>query len=151
MVDSAFGEIYLKFKLNFYKGIFERTQGREVSLSASEAYAVEVIYALGNPTISQFAQFLQISKPNATYKVNTLIKKGYIEKIKSDIDKRETHLHTTPKFMHYYAINQNYIIVVMQRIKERFSAEELKQFDEMLKVISRELMPETDEKLQLET
>lgn len=147
MVDSAFNDVYTKFKLNFYRGIFERIKEREVSLSASEAYAAEVIHALGSPTISQFAQFLQVSKSNATYKVGTLIKKGYVEKVKSDTDKREIHLHTTPKFMQYYAINQNYINVVTQRIKERFSPEELRQFDEMLRVISTELMPETNKKL----
>ncbi|MCL2438373.1 MAG: MarR family transcriptional regulator [Coriobacteriia bacterium] len=150
MVDSAFNEVYTKFKLNFYRGIFERIKEREGSLSASEAYAVEVIHALDKPTISQFAQFLQVSKSNATYKVNTLIKKGYIEKIQSDTDRREAHLHTTPKFMQYYAINQNYINVVTQRIKEHFSVEELKRFDEMLRIISSELMPEANEKLQLD-
>ena len=92
MFESVFNELYMKFKLNFYRGIFERLQERESSLSASEAYAVEVIHAMNEPTISQFANFLQTSQPNATYKVNTLIKKGYIEKINSNADKREYQL-----------------------------------------------------------
>jgi len=142
MVNSSFTEIYTKFKLNFYRGIFERLKEREGSLSAAEAYSAEVIHALNKPTISQFAEFLQISKSNATYKVNALIKKGFIEKIKSDSDKREFHLHTTEKFMQYYAINQNYIATVMERINNRFTPEELQQFDSMLTIISRELMPE---------
>ena len=148
MLESTFNEVYTKFKLNFYKGVFQRLKEREGSLSAAEAYAAEVIHALNKPTISQFAQFLQVSKSNATYKVNTLVKKGYIAKVKSSIDKREFHLHTTPKFMQYYAINQNYLNTVMQRIKDRFTPEELSQFEKMLKVISSEIMFETDDKLQ---
>ena len=147
MLDDIFNEVYTKFKLNFYRGIFERLKEREASLSASEAYAVEVIYALHEPTISQFANFLQISQPNATYKINTLIRKGYIEKINSNVDKREYHLRTTDKFSNYYAINQNYIHTVMQRIRERFSDEETKQLERMLNIISRELMTESTDKL----
>ena len=147
MLDDIFNEVYTKFKLNFYRGIFERLKEREASLSASEAYAVEVIYALHEPTISQFANFLQISQPNATYKINTLIRKGYIEKINSNVDKREYHLRTTGKFANYYAINQNYIHTVMQRIRERFSDEETKQLERMLNIISRELMTESTDKL----
>jgi len=144
VLEDAFNDVYLKFKLNFYRGIFERLQDRESSLSASEAYAVEVIYSLNEPTISQFAKFLQISQPNATYKVNTLIRKGYIEKVHSDTDKREYHLRTTPKFQEYYAINQNYLNTVMQRIRSRFSDDETEQLEHMLRVISEELMPENE-------
>ena len=143
MLNQAFNEVYTKFKLNFYRGIFERLEERESSLSASEAYAVEVIYALHEPTISQFANFLQVSKPNATYKVNTLIRKGYIERVHSKADRREYHLRTTDKFMNYYAINQNYINLVMERITERFSKAEIEQLAHMLSVISNELMPDS--------
>ena len=147
MLENVFNEVYTKFKLNFYRGIFERLQERESSLSASEAFAAEVIHALGKPTISQFAEFLQISKPNATYKVNTLIRKGYIEKINSSDDRREYNLCTTSKFLHYYAINQNYINTVMQRIRKRFTSEETAQLENMLRIISDELMPETRDEL----
>ena len=147
MLEDAFSEVYTKFKLNFYRGIFERLKERDSSLSASEAYAVEVIYALREPTISQFAEFLQISQPNATYKVNGLIHKGYIEKVISSTDKREYHLHTTQKFWDYYAINQNYINIVMQRIRERFTHEETEELEKMLQIISRELMQENNTRL----
>ena len=142
MLENAFNEVYTKFKLNFYRGIFERLQERDSSLSASEAYAVEVIAALGEPTVSEFARFLHVSKSNATYKVNTLINKGYVVKVRSEKDGREYHLHTTAKFQQYYAINQNYVVEVMRRINERFSEQEIQQLEYMLTVISDELMPE---------
>jgi len=143
MLEDIFNEVYTKFKLNFYRGIFERLKERDSSLSAAEAYAVEVIYALGEPTVGRFAEFLQISLPNATYKINGLIHKGYIEKVNSSTDKREYHLVTTEKFRIYYAISQNYANLVMRRIRDRFSREETEQFEKMLLVISQELMPES--------
>ncbi len=99
------------------------------------------------PSIKQFSDFLCISPSNATYKVNTLINKGYIEKVHSSDDRREYHLHITKKFWDYYAINQTYVELVMQRIRERFSAEELSQLEYMLEIISRELMMENSTKL----
>ena len=147
MLEKTFIEVYTKFKLNFYRGIFARLNERESSLSATEAFAVEVIYGLGEPTISQFAEFLKISLPNATYKVNSLIKKGYIEKVNSSADRREYHLRITTKFTDYYAINQNYITTVMNRINERFTKEEASQLEGMLRIISRELMPESEDSL----
>ena len=146
MLADAFGEVYTKFKLNFYRGIFERLQERESSLSASESYAVEVIHSLDKPTISRFAEFLQISLPNATYKVNTLVRKGYIVKANSSADRREYHLCTTPKFAQYYAINQSYVATISKRIEARFSHEETRQLEEMLSIISQELMPENSGK-----
>jgi len=147
VLEVVFAEVYTKFKLNFYRGIFARLQERESSLSASEAYAVEVISALREPTIGQFADFLHVSKSNATYKVNVLIRKGYVAKVKSDADGREYHLHTTSKFEEYYAINQSYLATVMQRIRTRFSGEEVAQLEKMLSVISSELMMEASEEL----
>ena len=148
MLEDAFTEVYTKFKLHFYRRIFERLKDRDSSLSASDAYAVEVIYALKQPTISRFAEYLHISQPNATYKVNGLVRKGYIEKVNSSTDKREYHLVTTNKFWDYYDISQHYINLVMARARERFEQEAVEQLEEMLHIISQELMPESSVDLQ---
>ena len=58
MLQNSFTEVFDKFKLQFYKNLFELIKEREGSLSAMEAFSVEVIRMLGNPTISQFADFL---------------------------------------------------------------------------------------------
>ena len=144
MLIDAINEINSKFKMRFYRGIFERLRERESSLSASEAIAVDVIHALDAPTISKFADFLHISLPNATYKINTLVRKGYIEKVQSSTDKREFHLHTTSRFSTYNSINQDYIDKVVDRAMTRFSPDEIEQLERMLRIVSEELMPEDD-------
>ena len=89
-LEERFQEVYSKFKLNFYRGIFDRISERVGSLTATEAFAVEAIYALREPRVGEFAEAIGISQPNATYRVNSLIKKGYVEKINSETDKRDT-------------------------------------------------------------
>jgi DNA-binding MarR family transcriptional regulator len=144
-LEDYFQEVYAKFKLNFYRGIFERLKDRLGSLNATEAFAAEAIYALREPKIGEFAEAIGISQPNATYKVNSLIKKGYVKKINSPIDKREYHLKVTQKFLDYYNINSEYIHIVMERIKKRFTPEQTAQLAEMLRIVSRELMPENSQ------
>lgn len=144
MLKDAFITVYTKFKLHFYKEIFNRFQNREASLSTVETFCMETILALGKPTINEFASFMCISSPNAAYKVNSLIKKGYIRKVQSETDRREYHLEATQKYIDYYNISAAYVMKVMDRISERFSPEECKKLEEMLVIVSRELMPEVN-------
>ena len=144
MLKSSFFDIYTKFKLQFCKEIFQHFQTREASLTTVETFCMEVIMALGSPTVNEFASFMCISPPNAAYKVNSLIKKGYINKIQSEVDRREYHLEVTQKYIDYYNISANYMANVMERISERFSPEDCEKLEEMLRIISQELMPEVD-------
>ena len=145
VLDSAFAEVYSKFKLHFYQKVFSRFQTREASLSAVETFCMEIILALKeptSPTVNEFASFVQISSPNAAYKVNSLIQKGYLKKVRSETDRREYHLVATQKYVDYYNISYNYLSTVMERIQERFSPQEVAHLEEMLHIVSRELMPE---------
>ena len=149
MLEKSFIEVYDKFKLQFYRKVFELVRERDGSLSAMEAFSLEVIRMLENPTVGQFADFLNISQSNATYKVNNLIKKGYLERQNSQTDRREYHLILSEKFYRYAELLTSYEIKVMERMKERFGQEDLEKLDEMLQIISDELMPEYEESLAL--
>ena len=142
MLEKNFIEVYDKFKLQFYRRVFELVRERDGSLSAMEAFSLEVIKMLGEPTVGQFADFLNISQSNATYKVNNLIKKGYLVRQNSTTDRREYHLILSEKFYNYMNLLANYEKTVMERIEQRFPQEDVDCFDRMLKDISDELMPE---------
>ena len=114
MLRDAFFTVYTKFKLHFYKEIFQRFQSREASLTTVETFSMETIMALGKPTVNEFASFMCISSPNAAYKVNSLIRKGYLRKVQSE----------------------------MERVARRFTPEECGRLEAMLEIVSHELMPE---------
>ena len=142
MLEQAFNQVYTKFKLHFYRSIFGRFQKREASLTTVETFCMEIIMALGKPTVNEFSSFVGISAPNAAYKINNLIQKGYVRKEQSETDKREYHLVVTQKYIDYYNISYGYLSTVMDRIKARFPAEDVAKIEEMLEIISDELMPE---------
>ena len=141
-LEQAFNEVYTKFKLHFYQEIFRRFQDREASLTTVETFCMESIMALGSPTVNEFATFMRISPPNAAYKVNSLVKKGYIRKVQSPDDRREYHLEVTQKYTDYYNISAAYTTEVVARVNRRFPPEDCAKLEEMLTIVSRELMPE---------
>lgn len=143
MLDQAFADVYSKFKLHFYKKVFSRFEDRDANLTTVESFCMEIIHALDGPTINEFASFVQISPPNAAYKVNSLIQKGYLKKIRSKDDRREYYLKPTQKYFDYYNVSYAYLSVMMERIKQRFNEDEVANLERMLWIISGELMPET--------
>ena len=145
MIEEHFREVFDKFELQFFRKIFDLVREREGSLSAMEAFSLEVIEMLDNPTVGQFADFLKISQSNATYKVNSLMKKGYLERQNSAVDRREYHLVLSEKYYHYQDLLTSYEHTVIERIEKRFSPEDLARFDGMLAIISQELMPECED------
>jgi len=136
-------QCYESFRLLSYQGLFRLLRERDGSLSASEAYAVDVIYLLRGPTVKQFADCIGISQPNATYKVNNLIQKGYIRKTPSPEDRREAHLHVTEKFMRYCTESDGALARAVRSLKERFSPEELRAFARVLQTLT-ELISKTE-------
>ena len=131
MIEENFTTVFDKFKFQFFRKIFESVRERDGSLSAMEACSLEIIDLLDAPTIGEFADFLNISQSNATYKVNSLMRKGYLVVL-------------SEKYYNYMAFLTSYEDTVCRRIQDRFSKEELTVFDRILKTISEELMPECD-------
>lgn len=144
MLEQAFQDVYTKFKLHFYQNIFQRFATREATLTTVESFCMEGIMAMGEPTIAEFSRMMQISTPNAAYKIGSLVKKGYVEKIQSTTDRREYNLRPTQKYIDYYNISYSYLHTVVERARERFSPEDCAKLEEMLTIVSNELMPELD-------
>ena len=125
MFKESFKEVFDKFKFQFFCRIFDLVRERDGSLTAMEAFSLEIIDMLQAPTVSQFADFLDISQSNATYKVNSLIRKGYLVRKVSDLDRREAHLILSEKYRSYMSLLTSYEDKVMDRIAARFPQEDL--------------------------
>ena len=114
MLEKAFNDVYTKFKLHFYQNVFQRFATREATLTTVESFCMEGIMAMGEPTIAEF----------------------------STTDRREYHLRPTQKYIDYYNISYSYLSTVVQRVNKRFPKEDVKKLEQMLTIISNELMPE---------
>ena len=137
---ELFTEVYTNFKLHFYREVFRNFDNREATLTTVETFCMEVIYAMKNPTINEFASFIQISSPNAAYKVNSLIRKGYLQKIRSRQDHREYYLQVTQKYIDYYNVSSSYVDRVLDKVEGKMSEKEIEDFYHTLTIIQEEQM-----------
>ena len=132
MLTENILNLYKKFRLKNYRELFSRIREKPGSLSATEAFAVDVIYLLGHPTVTQLADTLGISQPNATYKVNNLVAKGYVSKSTSEDDRRECRLSVAERFYSYYDIRVPFLTDAVEKLKAQFTASELETFRRVL-------------------
>ena len=132
-------ELIEKTKLNFCCRLFRSVKEREGSLSAMEAFSLEILSSMEEPTVSKFAKLTGISQPNASYKVQSLIKKGYIKKSASENDKRENILRLTDKYYSYSSLYSEDLEKASENIEKTLTKEERMIFERVLKKLSDEL------------
>ena len=136
MLEQAFQDVYTKFKLHFYQNVFQRFATREATLTTVESFCMEGIMAMGEPTIAEFSRMMQISTPNAAYKIGSLVKKGYTERERSEKDRRIVYIHLTGKgrqaFHHHAKFHEQMTDAVMAELGE----EEVQVLGKTLKALT---------------
>lgn len=129
--------IYRRVKLFMIKSMFKRIKDKEENLSSTEYFCLECIYLMDKPTITQFADFLDISSPNATYKVKSLIKKGFITKERSAKDGREYLLVPTQKFYDDFVGKEEEMKIKV--INKNLNKEESKKIEKIMDILSEQI------------
>ena len=64
-------------------------------LTINQLQYIDAIHLLDQPTITELAEQLDITKPSVTAGVNKLVTLGYVRKIPSTEDKRVVHIELT--------------------------------------------------------
>ncbi len=140
MLEKEFEKLYFKFRNYYCKNLFTSVNEDKDSLTPTEAYCVETIFLMNRPTVHQFANYVNISQPNATYRISNLINKGYIRKVLSTTDRREYYLEVTDKFSNTYGINSPFSTELMKGIREEFTQEEIEQMEKLLQKIVEKVL-----------
>ncbi len=135
MIQTYFQQLYENYKLQFYQRLFNEINESEEFLSAFDFYCLETIYLLKNPTISKFSSFINISYPNAAYKIKKLVKKGFIIKKVSDSDKRVSYLQVSDKFLDFYNRNDYRGMFIIDKIVEYLDENKKQQLQNILKEV----------------
>ncbi|HHX30891.1 MAG TPA: MarR family transcriptional regulator [Clostridiaceae bacterium] len=149
MLEDDLHNIYLKLKLYYYRRIFRKiAENEKDTLTALEAFCAEAIYGLGHPTLTEFANFINVSQPNAAYKVANLERKGYVKKTKSNEDGRIVRISITDKFLQLYGTSERYVSILAKRLERKYSKEELDQFSAIMRSISEDMMTEVNKYLK---
>ena len=98
-------------------------------LTIHQLQYIDAIGALGQPTITQVAEKLHITKPSVTNGVNKLIRLGYVTKNQSSQDKRVYHVSLTAEAAQIVDAKYRALKDYGEFIRSALSAEEARQFE----------------------
>jgi len=84
---------------DLFEKILEETsdQADFSDLTHQQLQYMKVLVKMDNPTLSELAKELSLTKPTVTVLVNKLAEKGYIKRVQSDVDRRVMHLDLDSK------------------------------------------------------
>lgn len=139
MKKTILEDIITMANINFYTKIYSGFEKREATHSYTESMVVNIIDSLEKPTVNELVKILGISQPNISYKINTLVSKGYVEKVQSKEDGREFILRLTDRFKTYKKIAFSSISEVMDRLEEKLSKEDMENIYKSLGLIKAEM------------
>lgn len=125
MNDNILEDIVRKTKLHFYRSVFREFEDSDRPLSIEESMLLEVIDYLDRPSINDLVNFLHISQPNMSYKVNVLVKKGYVRKVKNNKDQRFLHVVLTEDYLSYKQKKNEFTKDAMTRAEEKLNQKEI--------------------------
>ncbi len=101
-------------------------------LTISQAQYIDAIHALGQPTITDIANRLHLTKASVTAGVNKLAAMGYVVKRQSSEDRRVQHVRLTKQAERLMRIKGQALKEYEAFIRSALSAEEARQFESIL-------------------
>lgn len=101
-------------------------------LTVHQLQYLDAINDLENPTITELAKKLRITKASVTVGVNKLIELGFVSKTQSKEDKRAFHVSLKESGRRFAAVKNQALQDYGKFIKSALSREEAKQFEAIL-------------------
>lgn len=118
----------------------ERLSSRSIpELTVNDEYYLDIIYRLGGPTYTEFAEAAVITKPAATQIVKRFIEKGYVRRIRSTEDRRVYHLRPDDSVKQYFDENYRFLDEVFDKCLSVLDQDEIAQLKAIFSKIDRNL------------
>ena len=106
-------------------------------LTQQQLHYMQVIVRMKNPTLSELATELNLTRPTVTVLVNKLTEKGYVTRVRSNKDRRIMHLHIDKKGTKINSIREFANEKIAEKIKTGLSESEAVILTELLDKIVR--------------
>lgn len=93
-------------------------------LSITEIHTLEAVGLYGSKTMSEIASELDITMGTLTTAIDKLVKKGYVERKRSDADRRIVNVSLTNKGKLAYRVHEKFHLDMVKAITNDFSSQE---------------------------
>lgn len=98
--------------------------GEFSDLSITEIHTIEAVGLYGSKTMSEIASELKITMGTLTIAVDKLIRKGYLERSRSESDRRIVNINLTKRGKLAYRIHEKFHLDMVKAVLMDFTAEE---------------------------
>jgi DNA-binding MarR family transcriptional regulator len=104
-------------------------------LTWQQLHYLKVLVKMKNPTLTELAKELNLTKPTVTVLVDKLAEKGYIRRVKSDEDRRVMHLYIDKKGAKVNALRETAFKKMAEKIRSGLSSAETAKLDELIRKV----------------
>jgi len=104
-------------------------------LSMRQMMHLETITQLGQPTFSELASKLAITKPSVTAIVRKLMNMGYVKKVQSQEDLRVYHIVLTPKGEQFTEMHDRTHQMLAEMLTQNLNKQEIHQMAVLLEKV----------------
>ena len=94
-------------------------------ISIKEMHTIDVIGKFPEATPSKVSKELMVTLGTVTTSLNNLERKGYVERIRSDQDRRVVYLHLTQKGRLVHRLHRRFHKAMVEKIIDGMSSEEI--------------------------
>ncbi|MFX0549824.1 MarR family winged helix-turn-helix transcriptional regulator [Hathewaya histolytica] len=101
-------------------------EGNLKDLSITEIHTIDAVGMYSSRTMSEIASDLKITVGTLTIAINNLVKKGYVERMRSDTDRRVVLIELTRKGKLAYRVHQKFHSDMIKATIEGLTEEEEK-------------------------
>jgi DNA-binding MarR family transcriptional regulator len=108
-------------------------------LTLRQIYYLDAVHSLKNPTPTELAGALGISKPSVSIALDRLEETGYVRKVQSDEDRRSYHVHLTTKGQAFSQVHEQVHLRLVQEVLEPLDAGERRQLSDLMEIVVRHL------------
>ncbi|MFB0918246.1 MAG: MarR family transcriptional regulator [Clostridiaceae bacterium] len=122
---------------------------RRSKISPAQLGIMFTLLRIDNPSVSQLAHVLRISKPNMTPLLDSLIELGYIKRDRDEKDRRILRISLTKEGKSFYEKMKEYNSEAIEIGMESLTAEEAEEMarcSSTLLTLLKKIPPSTDEK-----
>lgn len=113
------------------------SQADFTDLTQQQLRYLQVIVKMKNPSLSELARELELTRPTVTVLADKLVEKGYVKRVKSDEDRRSMHLHINKKGAKIDTLRELAYGRMAEKISSGLSETETTIFTELLGKIVR--------------
>jgi DNA-binding MarR family transcriptional regulator len=108
-------------------------------LTMRQVVYLDCIHRMENPTPSELARKLSITRASVSVALDRLAEAGYLSKVQSDQDRRSFHVHLTPKGEQYIQLHEQVHQRLADLLTQGLTAAEIEQLTGLLHKVAQSL------------